>query len=194
MIAKRRIMVGLNARTCEHSRRVSGYAIGIWLRCLGNFIWPRASVARAHLNHHTETESADLREACTLLYRRTDIRSATFAAPCVKVDASRQRLDVRRHRSVEAFTLRIAKPVVIAPNATLIGEAETGANSSLQAGGPRRRPRLDDRGRPPPLAGRLASLCVSWRAEFRCPSPTLCLTSAPRSLRGPPSRAKAGDD
>src|SRR5712664_666416 len=30
-----------------------------------------------HLNHHTETESADLREACTLLYRCTAIRSAT---------------------------------------------------------------------------------------------------------------------
>ena len=87
-----------------------------------------------HLNHHTETESADLREACTLLYRCTAIRSATFVAPCVKVDASRQHLDVRPHRPVEGFTPRIAKPAVITSNATLIGQVETGANSSLQAG------------------------------------------------------------
>jgi serine acetyltransferase len=36
--------------------------------------------------------------------------------------------------TVPSRASRIAKPAVIAPNATLIGEVETGANSKLQDG------------------------------------------------------------
>jgi len=96
--------------------------------------------------------------------------------------------------TVPSRASRIAKPAVIAPNATLIGEVETGANSNLQDGTVVHTAAAGLMTAVGQSAGRLPSLCVSRRAEFRCLPPTLSLTSAARSLRGPPSRAKAGDD
>jgi hypothetical protein len=56
MISKRRIMVGLMARSRERSCRHMGNAVALRFPCLEKFICSSASVASLHLDHSRDTE------------------------------------------------------------------------------------------------------------------------------------------